>query len=55
VQELAKTTFPDRCRAVVRFLETEIPVVLCSIVERATCTGVFLIMESKGTPAADHP
>jgi hypothetical protein len=32
----------------VRFLDREIPVLLCSIVERGTCTGVFLIMESEG-------
>jgi len=50
VQELARTTSPERCRAVVRFLHLEVPVLLCSIVERATCTGVFLIMESAGTP-----
>ena len=55
VQELAQTPFPERCRAVVQFLDVEIPVLLCSIVERATCTGVFLIMESTGTPVADQP
>lgn len=53
LQELARTTFPERCRAVVQFLNREIPILLCSIVERATCTGVFLIMESAGSAIAD--
>ena len=48
VQELARTSQPERFRAVVRFLDREIPVLLCSIVERGSCTGVFLIMESEG-------
>jgi PAS domain S-box-containing protein len=48
VQELARTSQPERFRAVVRFLDREIPVLLCSIVERGPCTGVFLIMESEG-------
>jgi PAS domain S-box-containing protein len=50
LQELARASQPERCRSVVRFLDLEVPVQLCSIIERATCTGIFLIMESKGTP-----
>jgi CheY-like chemotaxis protein len=55
VQELAKATFPERCRAVVHFLNLEIPILLCSIIERATCTGIYLIMEAQGTRVGDQP
>jgi CheY-like chemotaxis protein len=55
VKELAQTSAPERCRAVLQFLHLEIPVLLCSIIERATCTGIFLIMEAKGTPTAGQP
>lgn len=48
LRELAQTNQPERCRAVVRFGDLEIPVQLCPIIERESCTGVFLIMESKG-------
>jgi PAS domain-containing protein len=50
VDALAQATCPERCRAVVRLRGLEIPVQLCSIMERGVCTGVFLLMESTGTP-----
>jgi PAS domain S-box-containing protein len=48
LRELGQAHQPERCRAVVRFGDLDIPVQLCSIIERDACTGVFLIMESKG-------
>jgi len=48
LREITQVRQPERCRAVVRFGDLDIPVQLCSIVERGACTGVFLIMESKG-------
>lgn len=48
LSELTKTVQSERCNEVVRFGDLKIPVQLCSIVEDGECTGVLLIMESKG-------
>ena len=48
--ELATATRPERCRAVVRFGERDVPIQLCSLMGDGRCTGVLLIMESAGTP-----
>jgi CheY-like chemotaxis protein len=50
VDELAQATRSERCRTVVRWRDLEIPVQLCSVIERGVCTGVFLLMESGGPP-----
>jgi CheY-like chemotaxis protein len=49
--ELSRATQPERCRSVLKLSRVEVPVQLCAIIERAVCTGIFLIMESKGSPA----
>jgi len=48
LRELTSAAQSERCRATLRFGEREIPVQLCSIHEGGRCTGVLLIMESKG-------
>jgi len=48
LSELMNASEPKRCRATLQFGEREIPVLLCSIQEGGHCTGVLLIMESKG-------
>jgi two-component system, cell cycle sensor histidine kinase and response regulator CckA len=55
VEELGQADQPERCRTVVRFGDLEVPVQLCPIVERDRCSGVFLIMESRGVPVAASP
>jgi PAS domain S-box-containing protein len=52
LRELTTATRPDRCRAVVRFGEREVPIQLCSLMQEGRCTGVLLIMESADTPDA---
>jgi len=47
--ELVKARAPERCRAVVRFGDSEIPLQLCAVVEDGGCSGVLAIMESRGT------
>ncbi|HSB81635.1 MAG TPA: response regulator [Candidatus Methylomirabilis sp.] len=46
--ELMKAVQPEQCTAVLRFGSMDVPVRMCSIIEDAKCTGVLLILESKG-------
>lgn len=49
LSELAESTRPERCRSVFRLGHLDVPVKLCAIVNEKGCTGILMIMESKGT------
>jgi CheY-like chemotaxis protein len=49
--ELTNAVQPERCDAVIRIGDLEVPVRMCSILEDGNCTGVLLIIESKGVKA----
>jgi len=51
VRELIAAPQAERCRTTVRFGNRDVPIHLCSIVERGRCAGALLIMESHGTKA----
>jgi two-component system, cell cycle sensor histidine kinase and response regulator CckA len=49
LSELAKSSRPERWRLVIRLGHLDVPVKLCAIVNEKECTGILLVMESKGT------
>lgn len=51
LSELYQSVHPERCRTVLRFGQLEVPVQLCAIINERECTGILVVMESKGTKA----
>lgn len=48
--ELAQSVNPERCRATLRLGKLDVPVQLCAIIdEKKECTGILVVLESKGT------
>jgi two-component system, cell cycle sensor histidine kinase and response regulator CckA len=49
VGELLQSVHPEQCRAVLRLGQLDVPMQFCAVVNEKECTGILVVMESKGT------